>query len=174
MKTGWKTFWIVLIILILLGIWWAWTQYVKWKGIWDKITFGKPIPTNLDLKGLTLLDFLNPNVNNQDKNVDATLKMGIRNDSDTDVSFNDLKIKLFYNGQLITETSDELSKKDFVLKANDTLPIEDTIKINLKTASQFLIEKAKGNHPTVEYTVDLSVNGIPITKIYPIKSTFTW
>ena len=174
MSKGWKIFWwifvIILIILIVIGIF----QYYKWKGIWEKIHFSKPIPTALNLQGLTLADILSAAFTGTQKDITATLAMSITNDSDTDITFNNMKVKLLYNGSLISETSETLANTNFVLKAHDTLQVSDTINIRLNTAGDFLKEKVLGGHPSVDYTVDLSVYGIPVGKIYPIEGSFTW
>ena len=174
MSKGWKIFWVVLILLVIIGIAFGVMQYYKWKGIWKKITFSKPIPTALDLKGLTLADLVNISFGGQERNISTTLEMLITNNSDTEITFNNLKIKLFYKGQIITETSDVLYNTNYVLPANGVVPIKDTINISVNTAGEFLKEKILGGHPIVDYTVDLSVNGIPIGKIYPIKGNFSW
>ena len=179
MKKGWKIFWIILMIVILIGIIWGVTQYLKWKEIWDKIHFSKPIPKSLDLKGLNLSDLLNLSLGGTPKSVDATLEMFITNESETEIEFNNLKVELFYQGSILTETSDELYAKTYILPAKTSnspgiLTITDKVSIQLQQSAQFLREKILGGHPIVDYTVDLSVNGVPIGKIYPIKGNFTW
>lgn len=183
MKKGWKIFWIILIILIIIGIIiLAYKQYQKWKGVWDNISFSKPIPTNLDLKGLTLQDFLTGTfLTGKPIDVDADLKMFVTNNSDTTVSFDKFRIKILYNGQLITETSEKLYNDNFVLEKKDTntgkpglAEVKDTININVNKATDFLKQKALGNHPKLDYKVDINVNGIPVSKIYPIEGTFDW
>lgn len=178
MKKGWIIFWVTLLILIIIGLVWGISQYLKWKIIWDNITFSKPIPKGLDLKGLNLVDLLDLSLGGT-KNVDATLEMYITNNSDTEISFNNLKITLFYKGSIITETSEKLYKTNYILPAKTgntpgVLPITDTISIQLKQSAEFLREKILGGHPIVDYKVDLSVNGVPIGKIYPINGSFTW
>ena len=174
MAKGWKIFWIILIVLVIIGIAFGIMQYYKWKAIWEKITFSKPIPTALDLKGLTLADLVNIGFGGGDRNIQTTLKMLITNDSDTEITFNHFRIVLSYNGQIITQTTDTLYNTTYILPTNGVLPVEDTVNISLNRAGAFLKEKLIGGFPIVGYKVDLSVYGIPIGKIYPIEGSFEW
>ena len=174
MSKGWQIFWLGLILLLVIGIIFGIFQYYKWKDIWEKITFSKPIPTALDLKGLTLADLVNIGFGGPQKDISASLKMFITNDSTTEVTFNKLRVTLLYKGQIITQTSDKLYNTNYVLPAGGVEEVEDTINISVNTAADFLKEKVLGGHPVVDYTVDLSVNGIPIGKIYPITGNFAW
>ena len=174
MSKGWKIFWIILIVLVLIGIGYSVHLYYKWKDIWEKITFSKPIPTALDLQGLGLSDLLNLSLGKPIKNISAGLEMYITNDSDTEISFNNLRVTISYKGQIITQTSDTLYNTNYVLPAGGVEKVSDTININSNAAAEFLEEKILGGHPVVDYKVDLSVYGIPIGKIYPIEGSFTW
>lgn len=174
MSKGWQIFWIVLIILVVIGIAFGIMQYYKWKQIWEKITFSKPIPTALDLKGVTVADLVNIGFGGENREIQTTLKMFITNDSDTEITFNNFRIVLSYNGQIITQTTDTLYNTNFILPANGVLPVQDTVNISVNRAVEFLKEKLMGGIPIVKYKVDLSVYGIPVGRIYPIQGSFEW
>lgn len=172
MSKGLKiTLWVVavLVILFLIAIWYG-------KNVWDKITF-KPYFISADLKGLSLSD-VPAILGGEDRKVTATLGMQIKNESNVSFPISGLKAKLYYNGEIIAETSDALKNASFISEANSedvTPPIIDTITVILNQAGgKLLVDKISGKKPEIKYTVDVNVFGIPISKIYPIESSFTW
>lgn len=167
MSTGVKILlWIVVILIIATVIGFTWG-----KKAWDKISFSKPDLQGLDLQGLTINDFLNSAFVGTERNISATLGMTIKNENNFSIPFGNMKIQLLYNNIIVAETSNMLSMQKFIIPAKGNLAISDTINVQLSKAGTFLIEKIKGNHPQMDYKINLSVFGIPIPAI---KNNFTW
>lgn len=154
----WKIVIWVLLIFAALGIggfFWA-------KSVWNKISFGKPQLLNLNLNGLTLTDLTNVAFNGVQKQVTATVQMDIKNENSFSIPFSSLKVKFFYSGTEIAETSDLLAGNARV-PANGTFTGTDTVTITLSnTAVQMLIDKLTNKKATVDYKIMVKVFGIPI------------
>lgn len=144
--------------------------------IWSKISF-KPYFVAADLNGISLKD-IPAILAGEERFVNATIGMEVKNDSSTSLSFSGIKAKLFYNGVLIAETSDAFKNKKFTAAANNLdapLQVIDNITLRVnKTVAQLLFDKITGLKPKIRYEVDLSVLGVPISKLFPIKSSFEW
>lgn len=147
--------WIVIILAVVAVITFFWG-----KSAWDKIDFGKPRLEGLDLQGLTLNDLANIALAGQSKTVTATIVMDIKNDNGFSIPFSSIKAQLSYKGTVIAETTDNSSH---TVPANGILSLSDNVNIILNNAGgALLIEKLKGNHPQIDYTIILKVFGIPI------------
>lgn len=155
--------WIIVVIIIVAAVGFFWG-----KSSWDKINFSKPAIQGLDLQGLTAADLVGIALTGQTKTVTVALGMAIQNENNFSVPFSNMKIKFFYGDTLIAETSDSFSQKNFTLPANGTLAVNDTVNIILNNAGgQLLIEKIKGNNVQLNYTIGISVFGIPIGWLIP-------
>ena len=159
-----KKFWIILAIVLPLGFI---IGLIIWgKDIWDKITF-TPYFVKADLKGLSM-DDIQPLLNGEERTIEAILGMEIKNDSNSSVTITGLKAKLFYKGTPLAETSESLAERKYVIEANNVnnpLQITDNVTIRLnKAGAQLLIDKFTGKKPRIDYTIDLSVLGIPVGK----------
>lgn len=174
-----KKFIIALAILLPLGIL-IWVFF--WgKSIWDNIKI-KPYFVSADLKGLNLQDVQDV-LAGQERTIDSVLGMEIKNDSDSNITFSGLKAKLYYQGTLLAETSDALADKKFTATAhnlNAPLNVTDSVTLRFNDKSvQLLADKVTaqltgGKKPEIDYTIELSIYGIPILKWFPIKGTFPW
>lgn len=165
-----KTIWTLIAILVPLGI--IISVFFWGKSIWDKLSFSKPYFVSFDMHGLTLADIPKSLILGNEKRVDITLGLDIKNDSSTSISFSCVKAKFYYEGALIGETSDSLSKQRFVAKKHDTLKVTDTTSIILNQAGgKLLLSKLSGGKPQIEYKILVCPLGIPI----PIpKNNFIW
>lgn len=157
---------IILAVLLAIGFFWG-------KSAWDKVNFSVPTLQALDLQGLTIQDLESIVLTGSAKEVKAGLSMSIKNDNNFAIPFGKLKAKLYYSGVLIAETSPALASQVFTVLPNSSLSVSDTVTIviNGAAAKQMVIEKAKGGHPKIDYTVKVSVFGIPLPSI---KSDFSW
>lgn len=157
---AWK---IVLIVIAVLGALAA-AAFFWGKSVWDKIGFGIPRLTGLNFNGLTLTDLANIALTGQQKEATANVAMDVVNQNNFSIPFSSLRVKLFYNGQAIAETSDLLAQKQSV-PANGTLTVNDTVKIYLNDAGvQFLLDKLKDGKATLDYKIMVKVFGIPLPK----------
>lgn len=167
MSKGLKIIVWIVVILAVLGI----IAFFLGKNAWDKLTFGKPTLQGLDLQGLSLNDLANIALAGQSKTVTATVIMDIKNDNSFAIPFSSIKASFSYKGTVIAETTDNSSH---TVPANGILSLPNNINIILNNAGgALLIEKLKGNHPQIDYEVDLKVFGIPVSLFYPIKDSFT-
>lgn len=157
---------IVLAVLLTIGFFWG-------KSVWSKVSFSAPKLQALDLQGLSLQDLEAIVFTDSTKEVKAGLSMSIKNDNNFAISFGKLKAQLYYNGVLIAETSPALASQVFTVLPNNSLAVTDTVTIVINGAAtkQMVLEKAKGGHPKIDYTVKVSVFGIPLPSI---KSDFSW
>lgn len=154
--------WILAIIAILAIVafitWKAWGEK-KLSEIWDNITFSKPVPQGLDLQGATLADLQNIITTGQSKTITLTLGMDIQNKNNFSIPFS-AKIKSSYNGTPIADT-DTISG---TIPKNDTYHGSAPVTITLSGAQlQILIQKAQGKKVAIDYTIDLSLFGIPLS-----------
>lgn len=141
----------------------------RFKQYWDNISFSIPTLQNLDLKGLNIQDLANIAFTGQEKQVDATLGMNIKNDNNFAIPFSNLGAKLFHQDQLIAETQDNTSH---TIPANGSLDISQVVKILLNNAGgQALIDKLSGKSPVLDYVINGRVFGIPVPSI---KNQLTW
>lgn len=139
------------------------------KKIWENISFSLPTLQNLDLKGLNFQDLANIAFTGQEKQVDATLGMNIKNDNNFSIPFSNLGAKLFYQDQLIAETKDNASH---TIPANGSLDISPVINILLNNAgANAVIDKLSGKNPVLDYVINGRVFGIPVPSI---KNNLTW
>ena len=172
-----KKFWIALAIIVPMG---AIIGAIVWgKSIWDKLSF-KPYFISANLGGLSLTDIPDIVLSGQERTLNAKLGLEIKNDSSTAIKFCNLKAILSYKGIEIARTSDQLAQSCSSIPANDVLKQEDdiTIKLNRGGAS-LLTEKLLGKNPVINYEIDLSILGIPVSKILSLfgmtkKNSFEW
>lgn len=157
---------IVLAVLLTIGFFWG-------KSAWDKVNFSVPQLQGLDLQGLNLQDIETIVFTGSSKEVKVGLSMSIKNDNNFSIPFGKLKTQLYYNGVMIAETSPILASQVFTVLPNSSLSVTDTVTIviNGAAAKQMVLEKAKGGHPKIDYTVKVSVFDIPLPSI---KSDFSW
>ena len=152
---------VVVIFAVLAAIAFFWG-----KSVWDKIAFGKPRLTGLNLSGLTLDDLANIAFTGLQKEVTADIAMDVVNQNNFSIPFSSLRVKLFYNGEAIAETSDLLAQKKSV-PANGTLSVSDTIKIILSdVGAQLAIDKIKNGKAMLEYKIMVKIFGIPLPKAF--------
>ena len=160
-----KTFWIILAFVLPLGFLIGLAIWAK--DIWDKVTF-TPYFVKADLKGLNLQD-VQALLAGEERTIEAILGMEIKNESNSSITISGLKAKLYYLGTPLAETSDELAETKYVIEANNVnnpLQITDSVTIHLnKAGARLLADKIAGNKPRIDYTIDLSVLGIPIGKV---------
>lgn len=149
-------------------VWKAWGEE-KAKEIWNNITFGKPVPQSLDLQGVTLADVQNSLINGQSKTIVLTLGMDIENKNNFSIPFS-AKIRSSYGGNVIAETA----TMSGTVPANGTFHASAPITITLSGAqTQILIQKIQGKKVPIDYSIDLSLFGIPINWfIGPITNTY--
>lgn len=168
MSTVAKIFlWIAIALVVLIGFASYWG-----KGVWDKITFSKPVPKSLSLNGLTLADLADIALTGKSKTVDVTVGMNIKNDNSFPIPFT-LIVELSYKGTDIFQT-DKISG---TIPANSTYPVLAPAKITLsKAGAGFVSEKIRGGHPKIDYVLDLSLFGIHIpSSIVPsLTDSFIW
>ncbi len=165
----------IILIVVLIGALIAAILYAFYWGktAWDKITFSKPRLQAIDLQGLSLKDIESIGLQGTQKEVKVGLAMDIQNDNGFAIPFSSLKAKLYYDGTLIAETSEALAGRDYTLLPKSTLSVSDTISILLNGAAarKMIIQKATGGHPKIEYTIKISIFGIPLRTI---KSDISW
>lgn len=169
MSKGVKILLWVLVILAALALL-IYFLVVPWaKKIWDRITFSVPRLQGLDLKGLTLADITSIAFSGEEKQVDAQLGMDIKNENNFSIPFSNIKAKLFYDNELIAETTDDASH---TVPANGIFPLSNLVNIHLNGAGgRMLIDKLQGKTPMIDYEVSANVFGVPIKNI---KNNFTW
>lgn len=167
MSKGVKIFlWVLFGLVILAGL--AIGAYFWAKNAWDKISFSAPKLKGVDFRSISLTDLANIVLAGGTKTIVATISMDIKNDNSFKIPFT-VKAKLFYQEVLIAVTH-SLSG---VIPAKGTLTISDQVNIILNQAgAAILIEKIKGGTPKIDYSLSLSLFGIPIPK--KIKSSFPW
>ena len=157
---AWK---IILIVLLVLGALGA-AAFFWGKSVWDKIGFGKPRITGLNLSGITPADLANIAFTGLQREVTADIAMDVVNQNNFSIPFSSLRVKLFYNGEAIAETSDLLAQKQSV-PANGTLPVNDTVKLILSGATAQMIEdKIRNGIATLQYKIMVKIFGIPLPK----------
>lgn len=173
MNKGLKIFLIVLAVIAGLSLiafitWQAWGKK-KIQEIWDNIIFHPPVPTSIDLHGATLADLQKIALAGGSQNITVNLKMNIDNKNDFSIPFS-FKIRSSYKGSPLAETP----AISGTIPANGTLPVYSPVEITLSGAQvQMLIEKLKGNKVTIDYSIFLSLFGIPINWfIGPITNTY--
>lgn len=153
---------IILAIILPLGFLIGLALWAK--DLWDKITF-KPYFISADFKGLNLSD-AQALLQGEERTINAVLGMEIKNESNSSVTISGLRAKLFYKGIPLAQTSDTLAQTKYVIEANNVnnpLQITDNVTIRLnKAGAQLLTDKISGVKPRIDYTIDLSVLGIPI------------
>lgn len=156
-------------ILLIAGIY----LYIQAKTIWDKITFDF-------VQGFRAIDIssFKPDqliLTGQTK-INPTIGITITNKNNFDIPFKDMKSTIYYGGTIIGDTSDDLYSKTLVVKRNSNLTVTDPVNIYLNQAGgKLLLEKAKGKHPDLSYTIKLKIQlfgwlWIPVT----YQDTFAW
>ena len=164
MSTGLKIFWWIIFTLIALAIlgfiiWKVWGEKYFTR-IWDNITFSKPVPERLDLQGVTLADLQNILTSGQSKTITLALGMDITNKNNFAIPFS-AKIKSYYQGALLAET-DTVSG---TVPANGVYHVSAPVSIVLSGAQiQILIAKIQGQKVDIDYTIELSLFGIPLNR----------
>lgn len=154
---------LLVLLIIFLLVWYA-------VSVWDKLKFHIYFKS-VDLSGLGLAD-LEKILGGETRVINTTLGADIENKNPFKISFSRLKVKMFYEKQLIAETSEKIASTKYTVPANGNLSIEDTANIILNTTSVNLIAQGLTNRkPTIDYTVNLRVWGIPLPTI---KSDFAW
>ena len=137
--------------------------------IWDNLKFNIYFKS-VDLSGLTLAD-VEKILGGETKVINTTLGADIENKNPFSISFSRLKVKMFYEEELIAETSEKIASTKYTIPAKGKLSIEDTADIILNPSSVNLIAQGLTNRkPSIDYTVDLRVWGIPLS----IKNDFAW
>lgn len=165
MNKGLKIFLWILVIIVVLAV----IGYLMAKSVLDNVTFSKPIPQGLDLKGLTLGDLVNVALANEQKTVSVTIGMNVTNSNSFAIPFSNVKVGLYYKGVLIAETNDPDSH---TIPANGSLALTYTVNIILNDAGgQLLIEKIKGGNPQLDYKIGLRVFGMPVPGV---NDSLTW
>lgn len=152
MSKGVKIFLIVVAVLVVLGA----AGFTYGKSIWNNISFSAPKiniqKTIADLQGFDLSQGQLP----------ATLQMNVKNNNSFSIPFSSLNVKLYYNGNVISESSESLTQK-MIVPANGNLTVSDTITIYLSKATEnLIIQKALGNKVKIDYKVFARIFGIPI------------
>ena len=164
MSKGLKIFlWFLLIVAVIAIIgfilWKVWLER-KFTQIWDNIIFSKPYPEGLDLQGLTLVDLQNIVATGQPKTITLSLGMDIENRNNFSIPFS-TKIRSSYLGTPIAETN----KISGTVPANGNFHVSAPITITLSGAQvQILIEKLQGKKVPIDYSIDLSLFGIPLNR----------
>lgn len=160
--------WILAILAVLALV--IYFLVIPWATkVWDRITFSKPYVQDWDLKGTTLADLADIAFQGAEKEVDVQLGMDIKNDNSFSIPFSKVKAKLFYDNQLIAETTDNASH---LVPANGVLSLSNLVKIKLNGAGgTMVIDKLQGKTPVINYEIDANVYGIPLPTI---KNNFTW
>lgn len=160
--------WVLAILAVLALV--IYFLVVPWATkVWDRITFSLPRLQGLDLKGLTLQDIINIAFTGGEKEVEAQLGMDIKNENGFSIPFSKVKAKLFYEGQLIAETTDNASH---LVPANGALALSNPVKIRLNDAGgRLVIEKLQGKTPVIDYEINANVYGVGLPTI---KKNFTW
>jgi len=154
---------LLVFLIIALLVWYAVT-------VWDKLKFNIYFKS-VDLSGLSLSD-LEKILGGETKVINTTIGADIENKNPFSISFSRLKVKMFYEKELIAETSAKTESTKYTVPANGKLSIEDTANIILNPTSVNLIAQGFTNQkPSIDYTVDLRIWGIPIPRI---KSDFAW
>lgn len=144
---------IAIVILVIVLI------YIRLKMIYNRITFefgfrGADI-SNLDINKLL-----------SGGQTDATIKMSARivNRNNFDITFSDLQAWLSYEGLVIAQTSEDLSKQKITVPKNSAMDVVDNVRILLnKSSVKLLKELATGGSPKVQYTVKLRIFGISVS-----------
>lgn len=159
MSRAWKIVMWVLIIFVAIGI----TGFFWAKSVWDKISFGMPRIKALNLNGLTLAD-IKKLIPGDSKVITATTEMDVINKNGFSIPFSNLRVKMFYKGQPIAETSNLIAGENRV-PANGTFTGVDDVKITLSNAGiQMLIDKLVNGKITLDYKIMVKVFGIPLPK----------
>lgn len=149
----------VLAILAIIAYFWG-------KSVWEKITFGNPRVLGLDFNDLTLQDIANIALTGQPREINALVTMDINNQNNFPIPFSSLKVQLFYNGDLIAETSDAFTQNQS-LPANGTLYATDNVKILLSgTSAQMAQDKIKNGKITLQGRTIVKIFGIPLPKSF--------
>lgn len=177
MKKFWKIVGIIIGILVILAVlgWIWWETYGKF--IWDKITFQNVSFSDADFKGLTLQDIPDILLKGEQRQITATLGLQIANENNFSIPFCYLSAELFYKGNPIAKTSDNLANTCFRIPAqgqpNNPYTISDPIAITLGVGGvQLITDKLLGGKPQIDYEVSLRVFGIPIP--INVKNSFPW
>lgn len=171
MKKVLKITGIVLGSLLVLGV----IGFFIGKSIFEKLTFQNFSFADLDLHGLSLQDIAKALLAGDEKPIDVTLAMEIKNENNFSIPFCYLNARLFYRGTLIATTSEKLALTCYGVPANGVLTVSDRIKIILNKAGGLLIlDKFAGKKPKIDYEVELSAANIPSLLIPTIKNNFAW
>lgn len=155
---------VLFIIAAIAGLIYYLYNYIR--AAQKNISFKGFFVSRVDLKGVNLADLLTTGVTN------AVIGLGIRieNTNDFKITFKSINIKLFYQGVMVAETSNELESQRFVLPANGSLLLagDANVMIN-KQAYDFLYNGLTGTHPAAECVIRITIFGIPLRFTEQIK-----
>ena len=150
MKWYW---WILLVLFVLAILLWTW-----YKNLLSKINitfkFGK-----VDLKGISISDII---VSGQ-TDIDLDAEITVTNDSIIDLSISDLRVEVFYRGQLVAMSKEILTsevvipKKD---KAEFTIPLLVLLDSN---TLNLLVQYTTRRTFSVEYRISFKTLNLPVT-----------
>lgn len=156
-------FFILLAISVVFALWWT-------KEALKKITFSIKKPENIDLGGMIITDVAT--MLTQSPKITITLNANIENDNGFSIPFSIKKIKLFYQGTFIAETSDALTTQKFEVQPKNSLSIKDDITIIPNDASIKLLKEKVilKQQPVIDYYAKIKIYGIPLT----FKKSFVW
>lgn len=176
MSKGWKIFWWILVILIIIiGI----IVYLS-KLALDNLSFGA-YKWKADLGGLKLQDIPDIILKGEERTIYVDFGMDIINKNPISIPFCYLTATFYYQGVELVKSSETLANKCQRLPKNGVLPITDriTVKLNQAVANLLANKFITGGKPMIEYEIDLTVFGLPIGRIlkflgYPIKNSFPW
>jgi len=151
---------IILVILILVLI------YIQSRLIVDRVKF-KFSFRGVNLASLNLSNFINIG----QTSVNTSLGLNIKNENNFSIRFSNLKTWLYYDGNLVAETSEDLLSKSFIIPSKGQLDVVDNVNMYVNLTSTKLIQQVLSHRsPTVEYTVNVNIYGIPFT----FKNNFNW
>ncbi|KKQ35810.1 MAG: hypothetical protein US53_C0070G0009 [Candidatus Woesebacteria bacterium GW2011_GWA1_37_7] len=168
MKKFLVVFFILLAISIIFALWWV-------KRAWSKVTINLKVE-NIDLGGITIEDIAAILLTGQTQSakVIITLNADIKNDNSFSIPFSIKKIKLFYQGSLIAETSETLAIQKFEVQQKSSLSVKDNLNVLLNTTSiKLLKEKVLlKQQPVIDYYVKIKILKIPFALSF--KKNFIW
>lgn len=161
-------FFILLAISVVFALWWT-------KRAWSKITFNLKAE-NIDLGGISIEDIAAILLTGQTQNrkVIISLNADIKNDNSFSIPFSVKKIKLFYQGSLIAETSDALAIQKFEVQQKSSLSVKDNLNVILNTASIKLLKEKLllKQQPVIDYYVKIKILKIPFPLSF--RKNFIW
>lgn len=150
-----KTIGILIIIVAILALAAVWGM-TAWNRINFKFSFRGIDLSTIDLASLTASGQTSGKL---------LLGVTIKNDNPFAISFDKMKVWLYYDNTIIAESSGNLYAQSFNLKANGgTVDVTDYVNVHINTATAKLIkDTVSKQNPKVNYTVKINVWGISLT-----------